>query len=171
MKIKLADIADGTLSSDQSGMLHKYFQNGGTWQELLQLKIEDVEEVYAKGYRYYKEGDFDKALAAFSSLIQLNPYVSKHWISIGAVQQAKEEYAEALFAYELALSMEETNISALFFSAQCLYALERIQETKEALKKIVSSPISEKEGSKEERHYIEKAGEILKLLGLGDGSL
>lgn len=144
MKIKIADITEGKMTQEQAETLQNYFKKGGTWQELLQLKPEEVEQVYAAGYRYYTDREFDKAMASFSTLIQLSPYEAKHWIAIGAVLQAQEHFTDAIGAYEIALTMEEDNVPALFYCAQCSYALDKKEEAKEFLQKLLLA--SEKTG-------------------------
>jgi type III secretion system low calcium response chaperone LcrH/SycD len=155
MKINISDMTEGRLTPSQVEALQKYFLNGGTWHQLLKLKPDEVEEVYAMGHRFYSEGDLDKALAAFSALIQLNPYVAKYWVAIGATLQRKEEYQDAISAYGIALTIEE-HIPALYYSAQCAYALDQREECKAFLKKITAS--------KENSDFLEKACEILYLM-------
>jgi len=137
MKIKLADISEGRLSPEQSEALQKYFESGGTWQDLLKLETDDVEEVYAIGHGHYADGDYEKALAAFSALIQLNPYAAKHWIAIGATLQAQEMYSDAMAAYELSLTLDEERIAPLFYCAQCAYALGEKEHCSGFLKQVI----------------------------------
>lgn len=139
MKIKLNAIAEGKLSEEEVMALKKYFQKGGTWQHLLNLNESDVEEVYSAGYTLYAKKEFDQALAAFAALIQLSPYVDKHWIAIGAAAQGKEDYSDALHAYEVALTLNEENVGAYFYAAQCCYALDQVDKAVEYLKKVVES--------------------------------
>jgi type III secretion system low calcium response chaperone LcrH/SycD len=157
MKIKLSEIAEGNLTQEQSEALQKYFKEGGTWQSLLELKPQEIEEIYAIGYEHYQGRDYEKAIASFSTLIQLNPYVIKYWVAIGAALQAKQEFKEALDIYKIALTLEENHAPTLFYSAQCLYALEKIAECKETLMKLLQ--LGEK-GS----HFLDKAREILNLI-------
>lgn len=55
MDIKIADIANGKLTPEQGEALQKYFQEGGTWQSLLQFSPEDAEGIYAKAYAHYEK--------------------------------------------------------------------------------------------------------------------
>lgn len=155
MKIKLADISEGRLTPEQTEALQKYFNSGGTWQDLLELNNDHIEEVYAIGYEHYTEGDLEQALAAFSALIQLNPYAAKHWIAIGATLQAQEKYADALAAYELSLALDEERIAPLYYSAQCAYALGENRQCTNLLNEIVQ---------KNDPQFSEQAKIILKEL-------
>ena len=160
MKIKLADISEGRLSPEQTAALQKYFEKGGTWQDLLALKSDDVEEIYAIGYEHYLECDYEKALAAFSALIQLNPYEAKHWIAIGAVLQAQEMYSDALAAYELALTLDEAGTAPLFYMAQYTHALGENERCADFLKQVAD---------KNDLKFSEKARLILQEMEPGDG--
>lgn len=157
MKIKVSDIAEGKLSVEEVSALQQYFREGGTWHELLELKPEQVEEVYAVGYDLYQKKEYDKAISAFSALIQLNPYEVKHWIAMGAALQAQSNYKEALVAYSIALSLDENHLGALFYSAQCSYALEQREEGIAFLQKIVD----EAEKNQTQTPFAENARRIL----------
>ncbi len=137
MEIKVADIAGNKLNKEQTEALQTYFQSGGTWQDLLEMDTNDVEDIYAIGHTHYEKEEYEQALAAFSALVQINPYSSKHWIAIGATLQGQELYHDAMAAYELAETLEEQIIEPLFYSAQCAYALGNKPETRDFLKKTI----------------------------------
>lgn len=137
MKIKIADIAENRLSQEQSEALQKYFLEGGTWKDLLKLEKHEVEEVYAVGHKHYLEEEYEKAMGAFSALIQINPYEAKHWIAIGATLQAKELFGDAIAAYELALTLDDKGVAPLFYSAQCAFSLGEEQRSFDFLKQVV----------------------------------
>lgn len=157
MKIKLSDIADGNLSQEQATQMQDYFKKGGTWAELLKLTPIEVEEVYAKGYNHYQEGEFEKALAAFSALIQLDPYVAKHWIAVGAALHAQKEFRQAIGMYDIAEKLDEKDMRILYYRAQSLLALDEKAEAMQVLEKIVLA----------QGEFSEKALEILAYLREG----
>jgi type III secretion system low calcium response chaperone LcrH/SycD len=163
MKVKLFDITDGKLNKEEAEHLQNYFQKGGTWQHLLQLKDEEIEEIYASGYQHYNEKEYDKAITAFTALIQLNPYIAKNWIAIGAALQGKGEYRDALAAYELALAIDDENLATLFYCAQCSFALGEEQKSVEYLEKVIS--VGAKSGQMHE--HVESASILLKALKKG----
>lgn len=73
----------------------------------------------------------------FAALIQLNPYEPKYWMGIGAAMQLKEDYEEAIAAYQLVLILDEDYIRAYFASAQCAYALGQRDKSIEHLQKVM----------------------------------
>lgn len=138
MKIRLADITEGKLSEEQTAAMQKYFEGGGTWQNLLNLEDKNVEQVYAIGYGHYVDGDYERAMAAFAALIQLNPYEAKHWVAVGAALQAQEMYADAMAAYEVSLTIDEA-AAPLFYCAQCAYALGEKEHTMNFLLQVIET--------------------------------
>jgi cytochrome c-type biogenesis protein CcmH/NrfG len=85
--------------------------------------------------------------------------VAKHWIAVGAACQAQEEYSQAEHAYQMALILENENISALFYMAQVCYAQQKEEVALDHLKQLVTlSPNTE-----EETRLFEKSSLILGL--------
>lgn len=156
MKFNLSEIAEGRLTQEQTDSLQKYFTEGGTWQDLMELSPEQVEEVYAIGFKEYNDGNFEKAISAFGALVQLNPYVPKHWIAMGATMQARGSFAEALTAYEFVLILDEKDAAALFYSAQCSYALNEKQKCIEFLQRAIEL---------QDGTFSEKSRQILTAIG------
>lgn len=163
MDINVEDIAQGKISPEQAAELHKYFQGGGTWQELLKMEPEKVERLYAEGNKFYNQEKYEQALGAFSALIQINPYAPHHWIALGATLQAQKEYTDALASYEIALTIKGDHIPTLYYSAQCAFALEKESECVEFLNKVVTLSAEKQE----ECELAEKAQKILTLIEKG----
>lgn len=160
MKIKVSDISENKLTTEQAEALQKYFQEGGTWQELLELSSDEAESIYAVAYDHYEKEEWDKSIAAFSTLIQLNPYEPKYWMGIAAVMQMKKDYEEAIAAYQLVLSFDERHIQAHFGSAQCFYVQGQIEKCKEHLEKVKSLS----ESSEENKELYQQAIRVLQIL-------
>ena len=67
-------------------------QAGNTYQNPPSM---DAKELFARGGAYYREGEFDKALADYSMAIWLNPKFAEAYYSRGLTYQKKGEKAKA----------------------------------------------------------------------------
>lgn len=156
MEFNLSDIAEGRLSQEQTDILQKYFVDGGTWQDLLKLTPEQAEEVYTVGFNHYNEGNYEKAISSFGALIQLNPYIPRNWVAMGATMQARGSFEEALTAYEFALILDEKDGAALFYSAQCAYSLKQKEKCIEFLRRTIET--SDLEFSMKAKYILQAIG-------------
>jgi len=69
---------------------------------------------YQRGNVYYREGAFDRAIAAYSRAINLNPKFAAAYINRGSVYTARGDYDRALADYNRAIEFEPKDLVARF---------------------------------------------------------
>ncbi|NGX54896.1 MAG: Chaperone protein IpgC [Chlamydiae bacterium] len=136
-KIKLSDLSDPEKLKKHQPELDSYFDKGGTWQELLGYDPDKMEDHYKTGYNLYQSAEFKKAGGVFSYLTMLNPYEYKYWMGLGLAKQSEHFFEEAIVAYIVAESVDPEEPLPHFSLAQCYYALQLFDETKDHLNKAV----------------------------------
>jgi len=98
--------------------------------------LENGTSVYwqAEGDKLYLAGSYEKAAAAYSEAVKLDPYLSEGWLNLGNSLYFIGKYQEALNAYNAALALNPQNENALQGKTQSLLALNRTTEANAAQK-------------------------------------
>jgi tetratricopeptide (TPR) repeat protein len=98
--------------------------------------LENGTPVYwqAEGDKLYLAGSYEKAAAAYSEAVKLDPYLSESWLNLGNSLYFIGKYQEALNAYNAALALNPQNENALQGKTQSLQALNRTNEANAAQK-------------------------------------
>ncbi len=121
--IKLTDLLDSRQLDKHKDQLINYFQQGGTWQQLLNYDDNLLRSQYQKAYDLYQKADYKNAAALFSYLTVLNPYESNFWMGLGISKQSDRLYEEAIVSYTTAEAMNPENPIPHLHMAQCFYGL------------------------------------------------
>jgi type III secretion system low calcium response chaperone LcrH/SycD len=133
-KIDIKELLDPEKAQERLPALQDYFEQGGTWQQLMGMPDSHLESQYSNGYELYQEGRYEEAVQVFTSLTILNPYQPKFWFSLAASHHLAGDYTEALQAYLLSSAIDEENPDPLMQASRCAAELGRFDEEKELLK-------------------------------------
>lgn len=90
----------------------------------------------SKGDELYLAGFYEKAAAAYSEAVKLDPYLADCWLNLGNSLYFLGKYQEALNSYNAALALNPQNENALQGKTQSLLALNRMAEANAAQKSL-----------------------------------
>lgn len=136
-KIKLDELMDWEKAKEHEPALRTYFEEGGTWQDLLKFDSNTMEAQYKIGYDLYQSADFKKAGGVFSYLTILNPYEEKYWMGLGMSKQSQSRFEEAIVAYLVVEAITPEDPRPHLNLAQCFHALKESGEAKNHLRKAI----------------------------------
>jgi type III secretion system low calcium response chaperone LcrH/SycD len=136
--IKITDLLDKDQFTQHQEVLIHYFENGGTWQDLLHYDENVLQTQYQKAYDLYHKADYKNAAAAFSYLTVLNPYNYNFWMGLGIAKQSDRLYEEAIVSYTAAEAMDPQHPLPHLHLAQCFYALHVRDEAVKHLQQAVT---------------------------------
>jgi tetratricopeptide (TPR) repeat protein len=85
-----------------------------------------------EGDKLYLAGSYEKAAAAYSEAVKLDPYLTNGWLNLGNSLYFLGKYQEALNSYNAALALNPQNENALQGKKQSLLALNRTDEANAA---------------------------------------
>lgn len=95
--------------------------------------VKATKQLYAKAYHLYESGRYRDALHFFRTLCVMDVDEVRHWVGLGATYQMLHDHTQALAAYGMAALLDETNPTVHLHAAECLLALKRIEECRNAL--------------------------------------
>lgn len=107
--------------------------HGGTLGSVYNYTDEDYELLYSLGHSFYSQGRYLDAVKAFGYLVIHNHLESRFANAYAASLQMIKSYEEALTYYSLVSVMDMSDPAPTFHSAECLLALGRVEEAREAL--------------------------------------
>jgi type III secretion system low calcium response chaperone LcrH/SycD len=136
--IKISDLLNSKTFEKHQSELVRYFEDGGTWKELLSFDENTLATQYKIAYDLYQSAQFEKASAAFSYLTILNPYEFSYWMGLAVSKQSGRAYEEAIVAYTIADAIQPENPSPHLNLAQCFYALQQRDQTVEHLNQAIA---------------------------------
>ena len=133
----------------------------GTVRELKGITDAEMEAIYSMGYSFYNTGRYDDAEKVFRFLVLFDHLEPKYWIGLGAAQQVKKLYGDAITSYGYASFLDLDNPKPQYFAAQCFLALgdkDNALSAIAALEKFCSND------SELGREYRTKAAELKALI-------
>ena len=101
----------------------KAFADMGTIRELKGITDAEMEAIYSMGYSFYTTGRYDDAEKVFRFLVLFDHLNQKYWIGLGAVQQVKKLYTDAVTSYGYASFLDLDNPKPQYFAAECFLAM------------------------------------------------
>ena len=101
----------------------KAFAEMGTVRELKGITDAEMEAIYSMGFSFYNTGRYDDAEKVFRFLVLFDHLNPKYWIGLGAVQQVKKLYGDAITSYGYASFLDLDNPKPQYFAAECFLAL------------------------------------------------
>lgn len=111
-----------------------------TWEHLQSAKKvfdEDPDLINMLGKYYLRIEDEDKALEAFSKLIELNPRGIDGYLNKANILMKKKLINEAYADYKKVVDLDSDNVVALTGIAQCYLYLNHFEESKLLYKKLI----------------------------------
>ncbi|MBR4675188.1 MAG: SycD/LcrH family type III secretion system chaperone [Victivallales bacterium] len=133
----------------------------GTVRELKGITDAEMEAIYSMGYSFYNTGRYDDAEKVFRFLVLFDHLEPKYWTGLGAAQQVKKLYGDAITSYGYASFLDLDNPKPQYFAAQCFLALgdkDNALSALAALEKFCSND------SELGREYRTKAAELKALI-------
>ncbi len=126
----IVDLLNFADRDNQSAVLARFLQEGGTLQEVLRLSPEALEALYASAHKEFQKKNYIKARQLFALLTLFAPGVEKYWWGLGASHVALKEYRPALDAYAVLSLLAPHHSQPHFFAAFCRKQLgERSEAT------------------------------------------
>jgi type III secretion system low calcium response chaperone LcrH/SycD len=111
----------------------KSFAEMGTIRELKGITDAEMEAIYSMGYSLYNTGRYDDAEKVFRFLVLFDHLNPRYWIGLGAVQQVKKQYGDAVTSYGYASFLDLDNPKPQYYAAECFLALGDKENTLSAL--------------------------------------
>ena len=111
------------LTTEKIEAAAKAFADMGTIRELKGITDAEMEAIYSMGYSFYTTGRFDDAEKVFRFLVLFDHLNPRYWTGLGAVQQVKKLYGDAVTSYGYASFLDLENPKPQFFAAECFLAM------------------------------------------------
>ena len=111
------------LTADKIAEAAKMLAEMGTIRELKGITDAEMEAIYSLGYSFYNTGRYDDAEKVFRFLILFDHLNPKYWTGMGAVQQIKKLYTDAITSYGYASFLDLDNPKPQYFAAECFLAM------------------------------------------------
>ncbi len=87
--------------------------NGPTLAEQMGLTLQQARDMAERGCEFAADGQLEEAAQIFEGLLLMNPKDSANWAALGTVYQKAKQLADAEFAYEKCLALDQDNVIAL----------------------------------------------------------
>lgn len=117
--------------------VHAHLTQGGTLGELRGLTAKEYEAMFLVGHTLYGQKKYQDAEQVFAFLVMNNPYERRFAQALGSAKQMLGQYADAIGYYAIASMMEMTDPVPTFHTAECLAALGKRDDAKDALEIVV----------------------------------
>ena len=104
-----------------------------TVRELKGITDEEMEAMYSLGYSFYTTGRYDDAEKVFRFLVLFDHLSAKYWTALGAVQQVKKLYVDAVASYGYASFLDLENPKPQYYAAECFLAMGDKENASSAL--------------------------------------
>ena len=118
---------------DLAGQIAELLMSGGTLGSIHDYTDRDYEALYALGHGLYEQGRYAEAVKAFGFLLMHNHLEKRYVGAFASSLQMARRHAEAVQYYALASAMDMSDPAPTFHTAECLIALNRLDEAREAL--------------------------------------
>lgn len=118
----------------------KLLQSGGTIGQYLGHSDESMEALYSLGYSLYGQGKYKEAERAFGALLVCNHTDRRVYQSYAACLQMQHRYEDALRYYAISAAMNLLDPAPVFYSAECLLALDKREDALSSLRHMLDMP-------------------------------
>ncbi len=108
-------------------MIHGFMNGLITLQELEGINDEEMETIYALGYNFFTYGKYDAAKDIFTGLTAYAPYTPHYWRALGAVNQQRKDYLEAIAAYDMAIANDESDVVSYVYRGESHILSENLE--------------------------------------------
>ena len=128
-----ASMEDQAVNAESiAGQIADVFASGGTLGSMHGYEDRDYEAVYALGHNLYAQGCYSDALKAFAFLVMNNPFERRFVKAFASCLQILKQYEDAIQFHSLTSVMDMTDPGPTFHTGECLVALGRVPEAKDA---------------------------------------
>ena len=86
-------------------------------KRIVEIKPEDESTMMELGIAFHESGLIDEAIIYFTEIIDSNPYSHIAWFNLGTLHNVKEDWKEALFAFDMCLVINEKFTAAHYGKA------------------------------------------------------
>ena len=106
-----------------SDIAYEFLQIGQNTQaihvmkRIMEIKPEDESTLMELGIAYHESGLLQEAIIYFTEFIDKNPYSHIAWFNLGTLHNVKEDWKEALFAFDMCLVINEKFTAAHYGKA------------------------------------------------------
>ena len=106
-----------------SDIAYEFLQIGQNTQaihvmkRIMEIKPEDESTLMELGIAYHESGLLQEAIIYFTEFIDNNPYSHIAWFNLGTLHNVKEDWKEALFAFDMCLVINEKFTAAHYGKA------------------------------------------------------
>lgn len=129
LKFKAEDFdADGAAAMAKAVAFEGY-----TFKDFAEITDEEMEAAYGLAFNLAGQGQFTEAEQMFAWLCGLDQYQPKYFLGLGVCRQQLKKAEKALEAFAMAGMLETSNPVPAIRAAECLLALGRLQEARDAL--------------------------------------
>lgn len=130
MPPQAATIDEAKLQKDTEYIMFE----GGCLADLRNITSDELDAVYALAYTEYGQQHYDKAEKLFLFLCLYDHRQQKHWMGLGACRQQLGKLKPAAQAYLLAGVLQSDDPTPALQMAECLLALNELDEAERVLK-------------------------------------
>jgi type III secretion system low calcium response chaperone LcrH/SycD len=103
-------------------------EEGRTLAQIQGLSRDDLEVIYAHGFRLLSQGMRDKAEIVFTQLVMIDPLMARNHYCLGLCHQLAGDPSKALGLFEMAVALDATNPEGLIKMGECYAALNRPED-------------------------------------------
>ena len=130
--------AEGAQPVDLGGRITDALLEGAPLGSLLGIRADDFEQLYALGHGFYQQARYEEASRIFGFLALHDHMEPRFILALGASLQMTGRYEEAVRVYTVAVVLDPADPVPTFHLAECLIALERIQDAVEGLEMVIA---------------------------------
>lgn len=105
-------------------LIEKMVAENGTIAEKIDMKPEQLENIYNVGYQCFQQGNYKKAVGIFRLLFVMNPLETKYIFSLGLSLEKDKQIYPASTAYLLNTFLDETNPVPTFRVGVCFLEMK-----------------------------------------------
>lgn len=115
------------LNVDESALESK------TPEEILNFPRENLISMHEAATYLLQQKKYNEALSAMALCLQFNPTLAPLWFTYGSILQEMNEHEAALYVFQMAAVLDDTNPYTLLHMARCWIAINQWDEAKECL--------------------------------------
>ena len=114
-----------------------HLESGGTFGDLNGFEARDYEAMYTVAHGMYVQERYQDAQKLFGFLVACNPFDRRFPQALASSLQMTGEFEKAIEYYSMASVMDIKDPVPTFHTAECLAALGRVAEAREALEIVI----------------------------------
>ena len=100
------------------------------FQDLLGFSRENIPQMYEQCILFLQTNRLEEAIAGFSLLTKINPYIADFWLGLGLCYKAREEFPKAMEAFIMAIALDPYRSEMYEFAVECSLDAKNIKQAK-----------------------------------------